>query len=86
MHDFNIKNMYVDKLDEVVNRYNNIYHSTIRMKPVDVKSNKRINSGFDNKDVRFKIRDNVRISKYNNIFAKGSAPNWSEEVFLIKKS
>ena len=42
MHDFNIKNMYVDKLDEVVNRYNNIYHSTIRMKPVDVKSNKRI--------------------------------------------
>ena len=86
MHDFNIKNMYVDKLDEVVNRYNNIYHSTIRMKPVDVKSNKRINSGFDNKDVRFKIRDNVRISKYNNIFAKGSAPNWSEEVFLIEKS
>ena len=86
MHDFNIKNMYVDKLDEVVNRYNNIYHSTIRMKPVDVKSNKRINSGFDNKDVRFKIRGHVRISKYNNIFAKGSAPNWSEEVFLIKKS
>ena len=34
---------------------------------------------------KFKIVDIVRISKYNNIFAKGYVPNWSEEVFLIRK-
>ena len=38
-----------------------------------------------NNDPKFKIDDIVRISKYKNIFAKGSVPNWSEEVFVIKK-
>ena len=38
-----------------------------------------------NNDPKFKIDDLVRISKYKNIFAKGSVPNWSEEVFVIKK-
>ena len=36
-------------------------------------------------DRKFKIGDIVRISKYKNIFAKGYTPNWSEEVFVIKK-
>ena len=35
---------------------------------------------------KFKVGDHVRISKYKNIFAKGYIPNWSEEIFLIKKS
>ena len=35
------------------------------------------------KDPKFKAGDHVRISKYKNIFAKGYAPNWSEEVFVI---
>ena len=39
MHDFNIKNVYIDKLDDIVNKFNNTYHSTIKMKPVDVQSN-----------------------------------------------
>ena len=38
----------------------------------------------NDKDPKFKVGDHVRISKYKNIFAKGYAPNWSEEVFAIK--
>ena len=82
-----LKNVYVDKLDDIVNKYNNTYHSTIKMKPVDVKSNTYINSSKDinNKYPKFKIWDIVIISKYKNIFAKGYTPNWSEEVFLTEK-
>ena len=81
------KNVYVDKLDDIVNKYNNTYHSTIKMKPVDVKSNTYIdfNKETNIKDPKFKIGDIIRISKYKNIFAKGYTPNWSEEVFVIKK-
>ena len=79
--------MDIDKLDDIDNKYNNTYHSSIKMKPVDVKSNAYIDYGkeINNKDPKFKIADIVRISKYKNIFAKGSIPNWSEEVFVIKK-
>ena len=57
------------------------------MKPVDVKSNTYIDSSkeINNKESKFKTGDLVRISKYKNIFAKDYIPNWSEEVFLIKK-
>ena len=82
------KNVYTDKLDDIVNKCNNVYHNTIKMKPVDVKSNTYIDSSkeINEKDhPKFKIGDNVRISKYKNIFAKGYTPNWSEEVFVIKK-
>ena len=79
------KNVYINKLD----KHNNTYHRTIKMKPVDVKddtytvSSKEVND----KDPKFKVHDHdhVRISKYKNIFAKGYNPNWSEEVFLIKE-
>ena len=50
------------------------------MRPIDVK-----NVDSSEKDPKFKVGDNVRISKYKNIFAKGHAPNWSEEVFVISK-
>ena len=82
-----LKNVYVDKLDDIVNKYNNTYHSTIKMKPVDVKSNTYIDSSkeINDKDPKFKIGDIVRISKYKNIFAKGYTPNWSEEVLMVKK-
>ena len=73
------KNVYIDKLDDIINKYNNIYHSKIKMKPVD--SSKEIN----NKDPKFKVGDIVRISKYKNIFAKGYTLNWREEGFVIKK-
>ena len=81
------KNVYIDKLDDIVDKYNNIYHTTIKMKPIDVKDNTYINANkeINNKDPNFKVGDHVRISKYKNIFAKGYMPNWSEEVFIIKK-
>ena len=59
----------------------------VRMKPVDVKDNTYIDFSkeVNDKDPKFKVGDHVRISKYKNIFAKGYTPNWSEEVFVIKK-
>ena len=36
------KNMYIDKLDDIVNEYNNDYYKTIKMKPIDVKHNKYV--------------------------------------------
>ena len=82
------KNVYIDKLDDIVDEYNNTYHTTIKMKPIDVKDNTYINTSkeINNKDPKFKVGDRVRISKYKNIFAKGHMPNWIEEVFVIKKS
>ena len=81
------KNVYIDKLDDIVNEYNNTYHRTIKMKPVDVKDNTYIDfkKGINDRDPKFRVGDHVRISKYKNIFAKEYTPNWSEEVFVIKK-
>ena len=81
------KNVYIDKLDDIVNEYHNTYHPTIKMKPIDVKDNTYINidKEINNKDPKFKVGDRVRISKYKNIFAKGYTPNCSEEIFVIKK-
>ena len=81
------KNVYIDKLNAIVNKYNNIYHSKIKMKPIDVKDNTYINTNkeINYKDPKFKVGDYVRISKYKNIFAKGYMPNWSEEVFVVDK-
>ena len=64
------KNVYIDELVYIVNKYNNIYHRTIKMKPIDVKD---------------EFGDHGKISKYKNIFAKGYTPNLSEEIFVIKK-
>ena len=68
MHDFNIKKC----LDYKVNKYNNTCHGTTKMKLVGVKSNALIDSGkrTNDKNSKFKIGDNVRTSKYRNIFAK----------------
>ena len=80
------KNVYINKLDDIVNEYNNTYHKTIKMKPIDLKDNTYIDSikEVNDKDPKFRVGDHVRISK-KNIFAKGYTPNWSEEGFLIKE-
>ena len=80
------KYMYIDKLDDIVNEYNNIYNRTIKMKPIDIKYNTYINidKEINDKDPKFKVADHVRISEYKNIFAKVCTPNWSEE--LLKHS
>ena len=65
------KNVYSDKSDDIVNKYNNTYHKTIKMKPADVKSSKYIDSSkeINDKDPKFRVDNIVRISKYKNIFA-----------------
>ena len=67
-----LKTVYIDILDDLVNKCNNTYHNTIKMEPVDLKSNTYTESSeeINNKDLKFKIGDFVRISKYENIFAK----------------
>ena len=81
------KNVYIDKLDGIVNEYNNTYHRTIKMKPVNVKDNIYINIGkeVNDKDPKFKIGDHVRLSKYKNIFSNAYTPNRSEEVLVTRK-
>ena len=81
------KNVYIDKLDDIVGEYNNTYHRTIKMKPVDVKDNTYIDfkKELNDKDPKFKVGDHVRNSKCKNIFAKGYTPIWSEEVFVVSK-
>ena len=78
------KNVYYD----VVNKCNNTKHSTIKMKPIDVRdnNNKRVYIDEHNeKRSRFKVGDTVRISKFKNIFAKGYTPNVSKEIFIVDK-
>ena len=57
------------------------------MKSIDVRGDScaEDNEDFNKKDPKFKVGNHDRISKYKNIFAKGFAPNWSEEVFVVSK-
>ena len=81
------KNVYIYKLDERVNKYNDTSHRTIKMKSVDVNLSMDIDFNEENNEEgsKFKVGDYVRISKYKNIFVKGYVLNWSEEVFVITK-
>ena len=81
------KNVYFNVLDDIVDKYNNTWYSSIKMKPKDVTDDSLVNiSEESNKKIpKFKIGDHVRISNYKNIFAKVYTPNWSEEIFVVKK-
>ena len=74
------KNVYVDVLVYIVNKYNNTVHRTITIKPIDVTNDSyaKYSEDFNKKNPKFKVNDHVRISKYKNIFDKGYVPNWSE--------
>ena len=68
-----LKDLYIDKSDDSVNEYNNTYHKSIKMKPVDVKNYRYIDSNkeeLNDENYKFKVADYVRISKHNNIFAE----------------
>ena len=67
-------------LDDIVKKYNNTVHRTMKMKPNDVISDSyaKYNEYSNEKDPKFKVGDHERISKYKNIFAKGYTPNWSK--------
>ena len=80
------KNVYIDKLDDKVNKYINTYHSTIKMKHVDVKQN--ILTLVKKLMINILNLKSMILLEYQNIkpfFAKGYLPNWSEEVFVITK-
>ena len=81
------KNVYFDVLDDLVNKYNNTVDRTIKVKAVYVKDNTYLDfkKEVNDKDPNFKVGDHVKISKYENIFAKVYMPNWSEEVFVVSK-
>ena len=83
----NSESVYFNLSNDVAGEYNNTYHRTIKMKPVDVKSDSfaEYNEESNEKDPKFKVGDHVRISKYKNIFAKGYAPNLSDEILVVKK-
>ena len=80
-----LKNVYFDILNDSVDKYNNTCHRTIKIKLIDVKpdSHAEYRVESNEKGPKFKVGDNVSISKYKNILAKGWAPYWSEEVFVI---
>ena len=71
------KNVCIDKLDDIVNEYNNTYHRTTKIKPIDVKDNTYINIGkeVNDNDFKFTVGDHVRIPNYKNICAQGYTPN-----------
>ena len=86
----NNNTIFYNILDELVNNYNNKYHSTIKMSPIE--GSKKINEkkikniyNFEKtkKPGKFKINDRVRISLEKNIFEKGYETNWTEEIFVI---
>ena len=81
------KNIYFNVLDDIVRKYNNTVHSSIKIKPKDVSNDSFVGyvEELNKKDPKFKVGDHVRISKDKNIFAKGYTPNWSEEIFVINK-
>ena len=80
------KNVYFDVLHDIVNKYNNTVHRTIKIKSIVTNDSfAEYNEDSTKRNPKFKLGDHVRISKYKNIFAKGCAPNWSEEVFIINK-
>ena len=73
-------NVNIDKLVDIVGEYNNTYHRTIKVKPVDVKDNTYIDfkKEVNDKDPKFKVGDHISISKQKDTFANGYTPNWSE--------
>ena len=81
------KNVFINKLNDIVNKYNNTYHRAIKMKPVDVKSITYIDSNQENNNEgpKFKVGDHARKSKHKNIFAKDYVQNWCKEFVVIKK-
>ena len=78
-------NVYVGVLNDIVDKYNNTYHRTIKIKPIDLRDDSftEYDKESNEKDPQFKVGDHVRISKYKNIFTNGYTPNWSEEIFVI---
>ena len=74
------KNAHFDGSDNIVSKYNNTVHRSIY---VTSNSYVEYNEDFNKKGPKFKVGDQVKISKYKNIFAKEYTPNWPEKFFLL---
>ena len=96
MFTVNNNTVYWDKIDNLVNAYNNARHSSIKMSPVEASKKKNESKVWSNlygdliylkpRNPKFAIGDHVRISKYKRrVFDKGYTPNWTEEIFVIDK-
>ena len=96
MFTVNNNSVYFDKIDKLVNDYNNSRHSSIKMTPVEASKKKNEKKVWSNLygdliytkpgKPKFAIGDKVRISKYKRqVFDKGCTPNWTEEIFVIDK-
>ena len=94
MFTLNNNTVYWDKIDNIVNNYNNLRHSSIKMSPVEASKKKNESKVWSNLygnlkydkpgKSKFAIGDKVRISKYKRaVFDKGYTPNWSEEMFVV---
>ena len=79
------KNVYIYVLNDIINRYNNTVHKTIKIKPIAASNDVECNEDSNKKNPKFKIGDRVKISKYKNKFAKGYVSNWSEDVFIVNE-
>ena len=79
--------MYIDKLDDTVNKYNNTYHSTINMKPVDVKSSTYIDSSreINDKDPKFKIGVLLEYHNIKTFFQKAMFQIGRKKFLYLKK-
>ena len=75
-------------LGDIVNKYNNTVHRTIKLKSIDITSDSyaEYNEDSNKKDPKLKVGDYIKISKYKNIFAKWYSPNWSEEACVVSKT
>ena len=81
------KNVYFNVLDDIVDKYNIIYHRSIKMKPKDINDSVFVeyNEEFNKKDHKFKVPDHIRISKYKNVFPKVYHRSGVKKFLLLKK-
>ena len=81
------KNVYIDKLDDIVSDYNNTYHRTIKMKPIDVKDNKYIESikEVNDKDPKFKLVIMLEYQNTKTYLLKATFQIGLKKFLLLKK-
>lgn len=82
---------WLDILPKIIAEYNRTVHRTIKMRPIDVRDNRLLNTVYshikmtDPRKCKFKVGDAVRISKYKTAFEKSYLPNWSTEIFTVSQ-
>lgn len=85
---------YINVLDNLLNEYNNKFHTSIKMTPFEALNPENtstvLNNLYSNIEPitttnKFKVGDRVRITKYKNIFEKGYTPKWTKEIFIVEK-